>query len=226
MYYVLRSAYSDRGTAQLPCLTAEKVVVLRNPLLAPEQADRSKGTEMTTAQSRSFYVVGTGSYLGYEKIDLTGIRQVEIFAQASTRADAAGGIVEVRLGSPTGKLIGTTPAVEVRDPSRASTGQVAPVANREPSNTPGTAPNATGAHGGATTGNTGTPTPNGNATSTTSALRGRYQGVSAAIAPTTGIHDVYFVFKNSKAGANQVLMQVGGIRFGINALGATTSESR
>jgi cytochrome c len=34
------------------------------------------------------------------------------------------------------------------------------------------------------------------------------QTVVATLAPTTGKHQVYFVFKNEKAGPNQVILQV------------------
>jgi len=35
----------------------------------------------------------------------------------------------------------------------------------------------------------------------------------ASVAPVTGLHNVYFIFKNNKAAANQLLMQVEEIDF-------------
>ncbi|GAB3963209.1 hypothetical protein GCM10028805_65850 [Spirosoma harenae] len=167
--FILRAAYTDRGTFSLPPITAEKVIILRSPVVLPEQADTTKGTELTTAQNRQFYMVGSGSYLGYSAIDLTGITQIDIMAQAPVRADAAGGSVEIRLDSPTGKLIGETPRLTNRAPI--------------PSTADG------------------------------SSVRRRTPGITATLTETTGMHDVYFVFKNADARPNQVLMQVTSIAF-------------
>jgi len=48
------------------------------------------------------------SYIGFKKLDMTGIKQLELLATATTRDGASGGIIEIRLGSVTGELIGQT----------------------------------------------------------------------------------------------------------------------
>jgi cytochrome c len=50
-----------------------------------------------------------GSSIGFSNLDLTGIEQIKFTAAApKAQLNAAGGIIEVRLDSPTGKLVGTT----------------------------------------------------------------------------------------------------------------------
>ncbi len=171
--FMLRAAYKDRGTQLIPSISSEKVMILRSPVVLPEQADTAKGTELTTAQNRQFYMVGSGSYLGYRQLDLTNITQIDVIAQAPIRADAAGGTVEVRLDSPSGKLIGETTLVGNRPPVSSAAPQ--------------------------TTNGLGT--------------RRLTSAVTAELTLTTGVHDVYFVFKNANARLNQVLMQVSSITF-------------
>ncbi|CAN5327649.1 hypothetical protein BH23BAC1_BH23BAC1_43660 [soil metagenome] len=49
------------------------------------------------------------SYIGFNNLDLTGIEKIAFTATApSSQLNVAGGMIEVRLGSPTGKLIGNT----------------------------------------------------------------------------------------------------------------------
>lgn len=133
---------------------------------------------------------GTDSYIGYNQLDLTGIKQIEIMAQATTRVGASGGVVEVRLGSPTGKLIGTTSPVVVKDPVFGP-----PPAATAPANgsKPATPPAAAPAGGGQ--------------------RRQMGQQAVAKIEATEGFHDVYFVFKNPNAQPNQILMSVSTIQF-------------
>jgi cytochrome c len=59
--------------------------------------------------------LGDGAYFAFEKIDLTGISAIELNAQAQTRVGATGGIIEVRLDSPTGTLLGKSENVEPRE---------------------------------------------------------------------------------------------------------------
>ncbi len=186
--YVLRAAYTDRGTKLLSPLMSEHIVHLRNPSLDPAKADKAKGTELLITPSKSFNMRGTDSYIGYNHIDLTGIKQIEILAQATTRVGASGGIVEVRLGSPTGKLIGTTSPVVVKDPTFGPPPAAATTAN---GNKPATPPAAAG--GGQ--------------------RRQMGQQAVAKIETTEGFHDVYFVFKSADAAPNQILMSVMSIQF-------------
>jgi len=113
--YILRAAYKDKGTKVMKSLASEDLIVLRNAKLNPEVADKYKGTQLTITPSRSFSLVGNNAYLGYKNIDLNEIAQVELTAQAQTRVGASGGIVELRLDSPTGTLIGKSETIEPRE---------------------------------------------------------------------------------------------------------------
>jgi cytochrome c len=194
--YVIRAAYTDRGTKVLSPLMSEQILHLRNPALDPAKADVSKGTELLITPSKSFNVIGNGSYFGFRQLDLTGVQQVEILAQATKRAGAVGGVVEVRLDSPTGKLIGTTNAIVVNDPSfgppltaNTNTQQQRP-ANAQAGGTAPAAGQQRRPQGG----------------------RMSQQAVTK-IEATTGKHDVYFVFKNPDAQPNQIVMSVNVVQF-------------
>jgi cytochrome c len=52
------------------------------------------------------------AHLGFKNLDLTGIGEISINAEASKRSGAAGGVIEVRLDSPDGELIGQTDTIQ------------------------------------------------------------------------------------------------------------------
>ncbi len=131
--YILRAAYKDKGTKVMKSLATEDLIVLRNAKLNPEISDKSKGTQLTITPMRSFSMVGNNAYLAYNNVDLTDINEVEITGQAQTRVGASGGVVEVRLDSPTGKVIGTSEKIEPQEvrfgpPPAAPAGSAAPAA--------------------------------------------------------------------------------------------------
>lgn len=194
--FILRASYKDRGTKVMPAMTSEETIVLRNSFLDPELADKAKGTNKVMTPSKSFFMVGSNGYLAYEKLDLTNIDQIEFLVQATTRVGAAGGYIEVHLDSPTGQLLGQTQNIEVKEPA--------------PFRAPAAAPAAPAA---------GTPaaTPKAPATAPAMPDMNAMMRRGATKAPvsisSSGIHDVYFVFKNDKALPTQILMQVIGIEF-------------
>jgi cytochrome c len=194
--YILRAAYKDKGTKGMKSLATEDLIVLRNAILNPELADKSKGTQLMITPMRSFSMIGNDSYLGYANIDLNGISEVEVTAQAQTRVGASGGIVEVRLDSPTGKLIGQSEKIE---PKEVRMGPPAAAA-------PPTAP----APVASTTGQPAAPAP-----APDPAAR-RNMGntkLKVAIPANLGQHDVYLVFKNDKVKETQIVMSLSGIEF-------------
>jgi cytochrome c len=188
--YILRAAYKDKGTKGMKSLATEDLIVLRNATLNPELADKSKGTQLMITPMRSFSMIGNDSYLGYSNIDLNGISEVEITAQAQTRVGASGGIFEVRLDSPTGKLIGQSDKIE---PKEMRMGPPPAPATPVPAN-----------------GQPATPAP-----APDPAAR-RNMGSSklkVEIPENSGQHDVYLIFKNDKAKDTQVVMSLSGIEF-------------
>ena len=201
--FALRASYTDRGTKFMKPVSSESVVILRNPEVLPENADLKKGTQFTITPGKSFLVLGNESYIGYNQIDLTDIGQIDVLAQATNRAGAVGGTVEIRLDSPTGPLIGKTTSVKVTNP--IFPGAVPANAQRPASAT------ATGT--AATPVGTSATAPAGGTPDRAAMVRRMSQKVTADIRPTTGIHTVYFVFTNPQATADQVLMQVVAIQF-------------
>jgi cytochrome c len=199
--YLLRVAYKDKGTEHLGSLAAEKIIALRNPSFDPEKADDQKGTVLMTTPSRSFSLVGSGSYLGYKGIDMSGIKQIEFLVGAQPRTGASGGIVEVHLDSPDGPLIGQTETILPKDISYQSVMAQAQKNNNAKGNRTQQRRPAGGGGGGA-------------AGIDFSAMR-RLMSINAKapLKPTEGVHDIYFVFRNPQAKENQTIVQAVEINF-------------
>jgi cytochrome c len=113
---VLRAAYRDRGANGIRSATADKVVVLRGPVVVVAQGevsdgvDKYKGPEVpveVTIGSRS------GAFVGFKQLDLTGVSAIVFSAVAPVpNVNSAGGKVEVRLDSATGVLVAETEAIQ------------------------------------------------------------------------------------------------------------------
>ncbi|MBA4056535.1 MAG: PKD domain-containing protein, partial [Marivirga sp.] len=194
--YLLRAAYKDKGTKELTSLASEKIIVLRNPIVDPEKADISKGILLMTTPRRTFSMIGDQSHLGYKNLDLTGIKQIELLVQASPRSGASGGVVEIHLDSPDGKLIGKTEKVipkEIDFRRLMANNNATAAADKKKPNQPQPPP-------------------------MDAATRRRLSSIQAKaiLEPVDGMHDIYFVFKSSKAASNQILMQVQEIQFQNN----------
>ncbi len=189
--FVLRASYKDRGTKLMPATASEQTIVLRHPFLDPELANKAKGTQKVMTPSKSFFVVGNNSYIGYDKIDFTNIDQIDFYTQATTRVGAAGGIIEVHLDSPTGPLVGKSEMIVVKEPAPfrpPTAGQQQAPAN----DIPGVRPEMV--------------------------MAVRRGAVMAPVkVSANGVHDVYFVFKNEKALSTQIVMQLMGIDFKSSA---------
>ena len=185
---VLRAVYSDKGSGELPPLTTEAVRVLRSPKLPPQRADVQQGITPAPARGSAGAIIPmAGSHIGYKGIDLTGVTGVELVAQATSRGGHAGGTVEIRTGSPTGPIIGQQQITV----GGAGRGAAAPTATEIQEGGGKPAPAPAGRAGGRG--------------------RGAAGATVAAIKPTTGVHDLYFVFTNLKATPIQPLMTLGGI---------------
>lgn len=115
--YILRAAYEDQGSNGLPSLTSEQIYTLRNAKVHPHSFDKYEDINKMTFSGNSFCIpTKSGSYMALNKVDLTGIVYLDIVASTPiAQLNAAGGKMEVRLGSPTGKLIGETPFLEPSD---------------------------------------------------------------------------------------------------------------
>lgn len=107
--FILQAGYADRGAGDAPSHVVEKIVRLRNPVLQPGDADLLKGSDLVVSGSGGAPRLKPlhGTILGYKDIDLSGISQLKIHGSATVREDNSGGKIEVRLGSPEGKVIGS-----------------------------------------------------------------------------------------------------------------------
>ena len=186
--YLLRVAYKDKGSSGIGSLTTEKIIALRNPTLDPEKAEVARGTQLMTTPSRSFNIIADNSYIGYRQLDLTGIQSIEFMIQAPPRIGAVGGVIEVRLDSPDGKLIGQTETIVPTNIDRQAV-----MAKIAAQNSKGKKSNEP-------------PT----AASIDFNLMRKLMSINkvAKLEATNGQHDVYFVFRNPKAEPGQILVQV------------------
>ncbi|GAB4020099.1 hypothetical protein GCM10028773_24850 [Spirosoma koreense] len=105
-YFRILASYTDRGTQSEGPIRAEKVRFLRSPVLLPQEADRVQQADASFPQHQ--YVNGTNAYWRYAQLDMTDISQLTIEVTALDKQTIQTGIVEVRSGSITGKLIGRT----------------------------------------------------------------------------------------------------------------------
>ncbi|MBK9933846.1 MAG: PQQ-dependent sugar dehydrogenase [Cytophagaceae bacterium] len=106
--YVLRAAYKDKGAAKTKSILSEKMLYLRSQYLRPQDLSGSSSVQIITTLSYSFSFIGDKSYGFYKNIDLTSIKEVVAFLQVNSRNGAVGANVELRLDSPTGKLLGVS----------------------------------------------------------------------------------------------------------------------
>jgi cytochrome c len=104
--FVLRAAYKDKGTSKAKSIFSEKIIQLKPNILRPQDLDYSQSVQLITTPGYSFSLVGDGAYGVYKNLDLTSIKSIIAFVQASSRNGAIGAYVEARLGSPTGELLG------------------------------------------------------------------------------------------------------------------------
>lgn len=108
---------TDKGASGIPGIRSEQVIVLRNAANIPAAAcDEMQDIQIYDALNSGIkwrVAQKTGAYITYKGIDLTGIGVVTVMGIAAGDLYEAGGVVEVRLGSPTGTLIGSLP-IELR----------------------------------------------------------------------------------------------------------------
>ena len=105
---VINAAYTDKGAGAAPWHTTQNITVLRSPRIDPAYADVKSGVDLTTGRNQSAGVITKpNGYVAFTKIDLTGIKKIDLTVAGGGRGGAAtGATIEVRAGSPTGELLG------------------------------------------------------------------------------------------------------------------------
>ncbi|HEY8917049.1 MAG TPA: ThuA domain-containing protein [Chitinophaga sp.] len=108
--YLFRAAYTDKGSNGLPGIPAEGAFTLRSPNINPTRYDVVTDATKMSYEGNNFVIPSkSGSYIGLKQIDLTAIKRIDITAMApKAQLNAAGGIIELHIDTPNGKLLGQT----------------------------------------------------------------------------------------------------------------------
>jgi cytochrome c len=105
--YVITASYTDKGDKFTGPLTGRRMIRLRSPRVQAEDFDSFHNVGRQGPWEDGTSIVSNirdGSFISFKGIDLSGISQLT-FRIAPVRRPV---VVEVRAGSPTGKLIGKT----------------------------------------------------------------------------------------------------------------------
>jgi cytochrome c len=202
--YLLRAAYKDKGANGVEPISSESIVALRSAVVDPLKAEEQKSMQLLTTPTTSFTALGNNAYIGYHAIDLTGIKQIEFLVQATPSSGDIGGTIEVHLDSPDGKLIGQTNTIESKPLDFARIMELMG-GKAKPGKTSSAKPD--------TSKKTEAPEFD---FSIVEQLMATHAMVN--ITAVDGMHNIYFVFKNSDAKANEPLMQITEISFRNSSL--------
>lgn len=125
--YIVRAAYEDQGANGMPALKSEQSFALRNALVDPHGFDEYTDINKMAFSGRNLAIPSkSGSYMILKQIDLNAIKELVVMASApKPQLNAAGGMVELRIGGVKGTLIGESKKLEPSDkmdfnPSRVS----------------------------------------------------------------------------------------------------------
>jgi cytochrome c len=112
--YIFRASYKDRGSASQRPLEGSESLALRPAYQQAEMADSiSAGvTQYNPVGSMDTTVLRDmrdGSFIVFKRTDLQGITGISLgIASSDINNNFSGGRIEVRMDSPTGKLLGQT----------------------------------------------------------------------------------------------------------------------
>ena len=105
--YIFTVSYTDQGGTGVGALAGKEMLILRHPRVQAEDFDTSaKGVGKRTPSGSDYTHLNNlkhGSFVSFKDIDLTDVSQITY----RVAAQEFGGAIEVRVGSPTGKLIST-----------------------------------------------------------------------------------------------------------------------
>lgn len=111
--FVFNATYTDKGSNGLPGITSVDSIVLRYPGINPTKYDIIEYATKMSFGGNSFIIpTKSDSYIGLKHVDLTDIKAIEVAAMApKAQLNAAGGIIELHIDNPEGKLLGQTPFI-------------------------------------------------------------------------------------------------------------------
>lgn len=121
--FMLRAAYQDQGVDNLKALSGEDVVLLANPVLFPPFGNDFLNVQYLTTPRTNFYVLGPQSHFYMSEVDLTGISHIDLFVSATSRVEAHGGMVELRLDGPEGTVVASSNSISQKEEPRRRWGQ-------------------------------------------------------------------------------------------------------
>ena len=112
--YIVRAAYEDQGSNGLPSLRSEQAFTLRNSKVDAHGFDEYQDVNKMSYGGRSLAIPAkSGAHMGIKQIDLSGLKELQVFATAPKAGlNAVGGKVELHLGSPKGQIIGESQFLE------------------------------------------------------------------------------------------------------------------
>jgi cytochrome c len=203
---IIRAAYTDKGATGANPLTTEKVILLRSPHLNPASADVLNNADI---KKQMMFVVSqnvipkNNGYIGFKKIDLTGIKQLELSATANPSQGFTGGTIEIREDSPAGALLGETVVTPVNP--FAALMNAANATQNAGGSKPVSAPAKAGPPAAPATAAPKKPAFN-------MASLFSVPGIKVNIKDISGVHDFYLVFKNDKAKPAEPLVSLSDIK--------------
>lgn len=106
--WVIRAAYTDQPKDSLPSLTTERVQILRSPILQTVDADEIKGAIRDHLDEYTFLTAKPGSHIAFKSIDLTDVKQLQLIPNWHLYDIYKGGKVTVHLDGIDGEVIGET----------------------------------------------------------------------------------------------------------------------
>ncbi|WP_128544446.1 ThuA domain-containing protein [Larkinella soli] len=105
--YLFTASYTDKGSTAIGPMTGSSTIALRSARVPASTFDEGKSIMRYKGPSGSELAIGTenNAFIAFNDIDLTDIRSLTVGVFGSSQY-TVGGKLEVRLGSPTGTLIG------------------------------------------------------------------------------------------------------------------------
>ncbi|CAG5069042.1 hypothetical protein DYBT9623_01776 [Dyadobacter sp. CECT 9623] len=112
--FIVRAAYEDAGASGLSSLRSEESVILRNAKVDMHNFDVYENIMKISNGGINLAIASkSGSYMVLKQVDLNAVTELELQALApKPQLNSAGGKVELRLDSPTGKLLGESIVLE------------------------------------------------------------------------------------------------------------------